>query len=93
MKLTDRGNSYEVPAPVQQGSDATDQPKIKLIYRGNTIDYVPPLVVSEVDKRQLSSTGEIPTSVKFNPLSPIKSPVPLTGDCSAGAYSKGCGWS
>ncbi len=51
MHFTDRGNSYEVPAPVQQGSDATDQPKIKLIYRGNTIDYVsPPVVVSEVDK-------------------------------------------
>lgn len=51
MKLTYRGNSYDVPAPVQPSSDATNQLKIKLIYRGNTIDYVsPPVVVSEVDK-------------------------------------------
>jgi hypothetical protein len=51
MQLTDRGHSYDVPAPVQIGSDATEQPKIKLIYWGNTIDYVsPPVVDSEVDK-------------------------------------------
>ena len=45
MKLTFRGNSYEVPAPIQLGSDSTDRPKIKLIYRGNTFDYTPRLVV------------------------------------------------
>lgn len=27
MKLTFRGNSYEVPAPIQLGSDSTEQPK------------------------------------------------------------------
>lgn len=48
MKLTYRGNPYEVPAPVQLSSNSTEQPKIKLIYRGNTIDYVPPPAV-EVD--------------------------------------------
>jgi hypothetical protein len=51
MKLTYRGNSYEAPAPIQLGSDSTEQPKIKLIYRGYTYDYTPPPVaVSEEDK-------------------------------------------
>jgi hypothetical protein len=51
MKLTCRGNSYDVPAPSQPSSDAIDQPKIKLFYRGNTFDYIPrPKVVSEIDK-------------------------------------------
>ena len=50
MKLTYRGNSYEIPAPIQPGSDPTNQTKIKLIYRGNTYEYTPrPVVVSEVD--------------------------------------------
>ncbi|GFE71061.1 DUF4278 domain-containing protein [Chroococcus sp. FPU101] len=48
MKLTFRGNSYNVPAPIQLGSDSTEQPKIKLIYRGNVYYYTPrPVVVSE----------------------------------------------
>jgi hypothetical protein len=47
-ELTFCGNPYEVPAPIQLGSDSTAQPKIKLIYRGNTFDYTPrPVVVSE----------------------------------------------
>jgi Domain of unknown function (DUF4278) len=50
MKLTYRGNSYEVPDPIQLDSDSSEQPKIKLIYRGNTIDYVPHPVVPEEDK-------------------------------------------
>lgn len=49
MKLTFRGNAYEISAPIQPGSDSTDQPK-KLIYRGNTYNYTPrSVVVSEVD--------------------------------------------
>lgn len=48
MKLTYRGNAYEVHPPIQLGSDSTNQPKIKLIYRGSTYDYTPrPVVVSE----------------------------------------------
>lgn len=48
MKLTFRGNSYDVPAPIQLGPDSTEQPKIKLIYRGNVFYYTPrPVVVSE----------------------------------------------
>jgi hypothetical protein len=48
MKLTFRGNFYETSAPIQLVSDATDQPKLKLIYRGSTFDYIPrPVVVSE----------------------------------------------
>jgi Domain of unknown function (DUF4278) len=50
MKLTYRGNAYEVPAPIQPSSSPTDQPKIKLMYRGNTYDYTPrSIVVSEAD--------------------------------------------
>lgn len=46
MKLTFRGNVYEPPAPRQIGSNSldsnsTDQPKIKLLYRGNAFDYIP----------------------------------------------------
>jgi Domain of unknown function (DUF4278) len=56
MKLTYRGISYEVPAPIQLGSDSTDQPKIKLIYRGNIYDYTPrPVVVSQEDKTDWST--------------------------------------
>jgi hypothetical protein len=48
MKLTYRSNSYELPTSTELGSDSTDQPKIKLIYRGSTYDYTPPpMVVSE----------------------------------------------
>jgi hypothetical protein len=48
MKLTYRGNFYEVPAPSLMGEDSTDQPKIKLIYRGDTYNYTPlPIAVSE----------------------------------------------
>lgn len=36
MQLTYRGHAYEVPDPIQSSSDSTDQPKIKLIYRGHT---------------------------------------------------------
>ncbi len=48
MKLSFRGNSYEVPAPTEPVADSTDRPKFKLIYRGYTYDYTPPpVVVSE----------------------------------------------
>lgn len=48
MKLSFRGNSYEVPAPTEPVADSTDRPKFKLIYRGYTYGYIPPPVaVSE----------------------------------------------
>ncbi|PSB06301.1 hypothetical protein C7B62_23230 [Pleurocapsa sp. CCALA 161] len=48
MKLTFRGNLYETSAPIQLASDSTDQPKLKLTYRGSTFDYTPrPVVISE----------------------------------------------
>jgi hypothetical protein len=51
MNLTYRGTSYEVPAPTQPSLESTDQPKIKLIYRGNTFDYIPrPAMISEEDE-------------------------------------------
>lgn len=43
MKLTYRGQTYEIPALSQAGDAA--QPKIKLIYRGHTYDYTPRSVV------------------------------------------------
>ncbi len=55
-KLTYRGNSYEVPAPILVDSNSTTQPKIKLIYRGNTFDYTPrPVVISEEIKTDCST--------------------------------------
>jgi hypothetical protein len=49
MKLTFRGNSYEVPVPIQLTSDSTERTKIKLIYRGNTFYCTPrPVVISDV---------------------------------------------
>ncbi len=46
MKLTYRGQAYEVPASAQASS--TEQPEIKLIYRGHTYDYTPrPALSSE----------------------------------------------
>jgi hypothetical protein len=51
MKLTYRGTSYEVLAPTQPSLDSTDQPKIKLFYRGNTFDYIPrSAMISEEDE-------------------------------------------
>ena len=50
MQLTYRGNSYEIPAPIQLDYDSTKQPKIQLIYRGNTLDYILCLVIWESDK-------------------------------------------
>jgi hypothetical protein len=50
VKLTYRGNSYEVAAPIQLDYDPTEQPKIKLVYRGNAIDYIPGLVIWESDR-------------------------------------------
>ena len=51
MKLTYRGNFYQVPASIQLVSNYTEQPKIKLVYRGNAIDYISrPVVIWESDK-------------------------------------------
>jgi Domain of unknown function (DUF4278) len=51
MNLTYRGTSYEVPALTQSSLDSTDQPKIKLCYRGNTFEYIlRPTMISEEDE-------------------------------------------
>ena len=51
MKLTYRGNFYQVPAQIQFVSNSIEQPKIKLIYRGNAIDYIPcSVAIWELDK-------------------------------------------
>jgi hypothetical protein len=39
MKLLYRGISYE--APIQPAPSDSSQPKVRLIYRGNTYDYKP----------------------------------------------------
>ena len=60
MKLTYRGNSYEVPAPIELDYDSTEQPKIQLIYRGNSLDYIPcPVVNWELDKTDCSTVDLI----------------------------------
>ena len=45
MKLTSRGNAYEIPTSIQCGSDSMDQPKIKLIYRDHKYYITPHLAV------------------------------------------------
>lgn len=79
MKLTFRGNFYEAPAPIQLVSDSTEQPKIKLIYRGNTLDYTPrPVVVSQ----EVETDGQTVTLIyrgntyerKLKPLNPYQKP-------------------
>lgn len=77
MKLTYRGNPYEVHKRIQLGFDSIKKPKIKLIYRGNTIDYVPPVVVS-VDKTDwptatLIYRGNV-YERKIPPLQPYQNP-------------------
>ncbi|NJL39577.1 MAG: DUF4278 domain-containing protein [Leptolyngbyaceae cyanobacterium SM1_4_3] len=42
-----RGNAYEVPASIHSGSDSENQPKQKLIYRGQIYDYTPPSAIPE----------------------------------------------
>jgi hypothetical protein len=41
MKLSFRGQTYAFPAPSQLDATSTNQPKIKLIYRGHTYNYTP----------------------------------------------------
>ncbi|NJO40763.1 MAG: DUF4278 domain-containing protein [Cyanobacteria bacterium CRU_2_1] len=48
MKLTFRGHSYKVPAPIQISSASMNQTKVELIYRGHKYYTTPPpAVVSE----------------------------------------------
>jgi hypothetical protein len=93
MRLIYRGNSFEVdvpmpkfPAYVQHNSNSANQPKVKLIYRGLTFDYVPPPVkVPEVDSTDwvtvtLIYRGNV-FMRKIQPLQPyqVKSSLPSTG--------------
>lgn len=41
MKLTYRGNTYEVPASIHSSFNSENQPKQKLIYRGQIHEYMP----------------------------------------------------
>jgi Domain of unknown function (DUF4278) len=51
MKLTYRGNTCEVSAPIQLRSDSSMQPQSKVIYRGKRYDLISSTaVISEVDK-------------------------------------------
>jgi hypothetical protein len=51
IQLNYLSNAYKVPIPTQHGFDLTEQPKIKLIFRGYIIDHVPsPAVVLKADK-------------------------------------------
>ncbi len=50
MKFTSRSKAYEIYAPIEPGCDSTERPKIKLIYNGNTFDYIPRPVVSQEDR-------------------------------------------
>lgn len=52
MKSTFPSKASEIPTPIKHGSDVKEQPKIKLIYNGNTFDYIPrPVVVCKEDKK------------------------------------------
>jgi hypothetical protein len=42
MKLFYCGNFYKASGPIQPAINLADQPKIKLVYRGETYNYVPP---------------------------------------------------
>lgn len=45
-------NSTKVPASLQPNSDSIEQPKLKLIYRGNAFDYIPrPTLASKEDRK------------------------------------------
>lgn len=66
MKLTYRGNSYEVPAQVQLDLDYTEQPKIQLVYRGHTYEYTPcHAIVSEEDNADCPSVTLIYRGIKY----------------------------
>ncbi|MEO0374176.1 MAG: DUF4278 domain-containing protein [Cyanobacteria bacterium P01_A01_bin.17] len=66
MKLTYRGNSYEVSALNQLEFDSAEQPKIQLVYRGHTYEYTPyHVIVSEEDKTDFPSVTVIYRGVKY----------------------------
>ncbi len=50
MQFPSCSKADKLPAPIKPSSDPTEQPKIKLIYNGNTFDYNPRPVVSKEDK-------------------------------------------
>lgn len=75
MKLTYRSNAYEVPASIHSGSDSTNQPKQKLIYRGQIHDYMsPPARVPEALDPGASTVTLIYRGVRFEHQ--IRSPKP-----------------
>jgi hypothetical protein len=50
MQFPSCSKTDKISAPIKPSFDATKQPKIELIYNGNTFDYNPHPVVSEEDK-------------------------------------------
>ena len=59
MKLTYRGNFYQVSASIQLDFNSIEQPKIKLVYRGNAIDYISCLAIWKSDKTDSSTMNLI----------------------------------
>jgi len=78
MKLNYRGNAYEVPASIHSGSNSTNQPQQKLIYRGQIYDYTPrPVAVPEAFDPYAPTVTIIYRGVTFERQ--IRSPKPTTG--------------
>lgn len=65
MKLTYRGHAYELPTPIQLGSNSTDQPKIKLIYRGHPYYSTPRQAV--VSEAVATDSSTVTLSYRGNP--------------------------
>jgi hypothetical protein len=81
IKLNFRGNFYETSVPIQLTSDSTEQPKLKLIYRGYTLDYTPRPVVASKEV-ETEGQGQTVTLIcrgntyerKLQPLKPYQKP-------------------
>jgi hypothetical protein len=79
MKLTDRNISHEVPVPNQGCSVKSEQPKIKLIYRGNTFEHTPyPEIILDEDEADWPTVTLIYRGVtyerKLQPPKPYQKP-------------------
>ncbi len=78
-----RRNSYKVQPSTQLGSDSKNSSKVKLIYRGVKIDYIPPPVnIFEEDTTDWDSVTLIyrgnTYERKVRPLKSYQKPIPLT---------------
>ena len=55
MKSIFDRKASEVSTPIKHGFNVKEQPKIKLIYNGNTFDYIPRPVMCQEDKKDWST--------------------------------------